>query len=73
MKIVQRGNKQARIPDDRLEDFLARGYSEVDEKTGKLILKEGTDKEVALKKENAELKKENKELRDQLAKLNAQL
>ena len=69
MKLVQKGNKQMRVPDERVEDFLAKGYSEVDEKTGKLIQKKSADKEAALKKENADLKRENRELREQLAKL----
>lgn len=69
MKIVQKGNKQLRIPDDRLDEFLTRGYCEVDEKTGKLIRKEPVDDVKILKKENAALKKENKELKEQLAKL----
>ena len=72
MRVVQRGNKQMRIPDEHLDSFLAKGYCEVDEKTGKVILRKGSDKESALRKENAELKKENKELRDQLAKLTEQ-
>ncbi len=72
MKLVQKGNKQLRIPDDRLDEFLTRGYCEVDEKTGKLIRKEPADDVKALKKENAALKKENKELKEQLAKLTQQ-
>ena len=72
MKIVQKGNKQLRIPDDRLAEFQSRGYAEVDQKTGKLIQKEPTDETKALKKENAALKKENKELKEQLAKLSQQ-
>ena len=72
MKIVQKGNKQLRVPDDRLEEFLTRGYCEVDEKTGKLIRKDPVDDVKALKKENAALKKENKELKEQLAKLTQQ-
>lgn len=71
MKIVQKGNKQLRIADDLLADFLAKGYSEVDQKTGKLIQKEPVDEVKALKKENATLKKANKELAEQLEKLKA--
>lgn len=72
MKIVQKGNRQLRVPDDRLSGYLDKGYAEVDEKTGKLIRKESADKEATLKRENTALKKENKELKDQLAKLTAQ-
>lgn len=66
MKIVQKGNKQLRIDDTQLNDYLVKGYAELDQKTGKLIEKKPTDEFKALKKENAELKKANKELRDQL-------
>lgn len=70
MKIVQRGNKQLRVADDRLNDMLNAGYSEIDEKTGKLIRNEPKDEVKSLKEENAALKKANKELVDQLAELN---
>ena len=68
MKIVQKNNKQLKIQDDQLKDFLSRGFSEVDQKTGKVIIKKDAKAEelTALRKENAELKKENKELKDQL-------
>lgn len=76
MKLVQKGNKQLRIPDEQLENYLAKDYCEVDQKTGKLIKKEPVDetktlkKEVAaLKKENAALEKANKELTEKLAAL----
>lgn len=72
MKIVQKGNKQLRIADDQLENYLAKDFCEVDQKTGKLIRKEPADETKALKKENAALKKENKELTEQLAKLSQQ-
>lgn len=73
MKTMQKGNKQLRVADDRLEDMLKSGYVEVDEKTGKPVnvpTKEGSAAE--LKKENAALKKENKELRAQIEALSAQ-
>lgn len=72
MKIVQKGNRQLRVPDGQLSGYLDKGYAEVDQKTGKLIQKEPSDKEAALKKENAALKKENKDLKEQLARLTAQ-
>lgn len=74
MKTVQRGNKQLRVADDRLEDMLKAGYVEVDEKTGKPVnapIKEPAA--AALKKENAALKRENKDLRAQVETLNAQI
>ena len=71
MKIVQKGNKQLRIADEQLDNMLARGFSEVDQKTGKLIGKKdpNADKITSLEKENAELKKENKALKEQIAAL----
>lgn len=71
MKIVQKGNKQLRIADERLDEMLLRGYSEVDQKTGKLIAKKDpkTDKIEDLEKENAKLKKENKALKEQVEAL----
>lgn len=67
MKIVQKGNKQLRIADDQLVNYEAKGYAEIDQKTGKPVAKEPTDEVKALKKENAALKKINKELTEQLA------
>lgn len=58
MKLVQKGNRQLRIQDVQLENMLAAGYTEVDEKTGKLLKKEPKDALSALKKENDALKKD---------------
>lgn len=71
MKIVQKGNKQLRIADERLDEMLGRGYSEVDQKTGKLISKKDAKASElsALKRENAELKNENNALKEQIAAL----
>lgn len=69
MKIVQKGNKQLRVADDRLQEMLNRGYVEINEKTGKPIRKEPADETAVLKKENAELKKINKQLTEQVAAL----
>lgn len=70
MKTVQRGNKQLRVTDDRLEDMLKSGYVEVDEKTGKPLRAPARETDAAaLKKENAALKRENKELKEQLEAL----
>lgn len=73
MKIVQKHNKQLRIEDAQLDDFLAKGYVEVDKKTGKPIVKESVDEAKALKKEISALKKANKELTEQVEKLEAEL
>ena len=71
MKIVQKGNKQLKIADERLDDMLGRGFTEVDQKSGKPIAKKDAkaDELAALKKENAELKKEIKSLKEQLEAL----
>ena len=69
MKIVQKGNKQLRVADDRLQDMLNRGYVEIDGKTGKPVKKEKVDALAALKKENAELKEANKQLTEQIEAL----
>lgn len=58
MKLVQKGNRQLRIQDDQLENMLAAGYAEVDEKTGKVLKKEPKDALSTLKKENEALKKD---------------
>lgn len=71
MKIVQRGNRQLRIADDQLGNYLAKGYAEVDPKTGRPLTAEPVDEVKALKKENAALKKTNKDLAEQLAALTA--
>ena len=71
MKVVQKGNKQLRVDDAQLANYLAKGYTELDAKTGKPIVKEPVDEIKVLKKENAALKKENKELADKLAALSA--
>ncbi len=66
MKTVQRGNRQLRVADDRVEDMLRSGYMEVDGKTGKPLKVPAVESIDALKKENAALKRENKELRAQV-------
>ena len=71
MKLVQKGNKQLRIADAQLENYLAKDYLEIDQKTGKPIQKEPVDDIKALKKENAALKKTNTELTEKIAALTA--
>ncbi len=69
MKIVMRKNKQLQIPDEKLEEFLAMGYSSIDEKgeviiAGKVTTLAGYEAENnSLKAENAELKKEIENLK----------
>lgn len=72
MKIVQKGNKQLRVADEQLANYLTKGYMEIDQKTGKPIQKEPTDELKTLKKENAVLKKTNKELTEKLEALTSQ-
>lgn len=72
MKIVQKGNKQLRVDDAQLNNYLSKGYVELDQKTGKPIVKEPVDELKTLKKENAALKKANKELTEKLAALSEQ-
>lgn len=72
MKIVQKKNKQLRIDDARLPEFLAQGFVEIDQKTGKSVIRDSNDELKALKRENAALKKENAALKEQLAKLSEQ-
>lgn len=71
MKLVMKGNKQLRISDDRLNDMLRAGYSEVDERTGKVLTPAAEPKLDALKKENAAIKAANKELAAQVEALAA--
>ena len=72
MKMVQKGNKQLKVADERLKDMLSRGYVEIDEK-GKPVGKEPKDDVKALKSENAALKKANKELTEKIEALTKQL
>ncbi len=75
MKIVQKGNRQTRVADNRLAEMLSAGYVEIDEATGKPIHPPAaeSDEVKALKKEITALKKDNKELAEQVAALTAQL
>lgn len=62
MKMVMKGNKQLRVADERVEEMLAAGFSEVDSKTGKVLREPKQDALAELKKENKALEKENKAL-----------
>ena len=69
MKIVQKGNKQLKVADERLNDMLNSGYVEIDQKTGKVLTPAKDDELKTLKKENKELKAQVKELTEQVAAL----
>lgn len=73
MKMVMKGNKQLRVPEERVPMYLAQGYSEVDAKTGKVIREPKQDELKVLKKENKELKEENKELKEKIKALESEL
>lgn len=73
MAVVQKGNKQLRVPDEKVKAMLQNGFAEVDEKTGKVIREAKTDDLKALKKENKELKEENKILVNENEALKAEL
>ena len=73
MAVVQKGNKQLRVPDEKVKVMLQNGFAEVDEKTGKVIREAKTDDLKALKKENKELKEENKILVNENEALKAEL
>lgn len=62
MKMVMKGNKQLRVADERVDEMLAAGFSEVDSKTGKVLREPKQDALAELKKENKALEKENKAL-----------
>lgn len=62
MAVVQKGNKQLRVAEEKVKDMLLNGYVEVDEKTGKVLREAKTDELKALKKENKELKDKIKAL-----------
>lgn len=63
MKMVMKGNKQLRVADERVDEMLAAGFSEVDSKTGKVLREPKQDALAELKKENKALKKENEALK----------
>ena len=75
MKIVMKKNKQLKIPDEKLEEFLEMGYSRIDENgevitAGKATTLAGYEAENnSLKAENVELKKEIENLKAENAKL----
>ena len=72
MAVVQKGNKQLHVPDEKVKAMLQNGFAEVDEKTGKVIREAKTDDLKALKKENKELKERIKALESDLEAAKAQ-
>ena len=74
MKLVQKGNRQLRVADNRLEEMRKSGYVEIDAKTGKPVaIPAAEDGTAALKREVSALKRENKELKEENENLKAQL
>lgn len=73
MKLIMRGNKQLRIPEERLEDMLAAGYCEIDENSGRVLRSAAVRSDVgasleALKKENEALRKKTRAQAARIAK-----
>ena len=78
MKLMQKGNKQLRVADERADELIKSGYVEIDQKTGQPVRVEPKpdDKDSiikALEADNAELKKENLSLKDRVNELTVQL
>ena len=67
MKMVMKGNKQLRVPDERVDALLDQGFCEVDPKSGK-VLRKAKAKDEDLQEKISELEKENKKLKAELAK-----
>lgn len=63
-KVVQKGNKQLTINDDKINDYLEIGFSEVNEK-GKIVQ---AGKATTLK----DVQAENNTLKAELSKVNAE-
>jgi multidrug resistance efflux pump len=80
MKLVIRGNSERNIPDEKLQEYLEMGYSEIDSKGNVLqegkstdpsklesFLKEAKSKLAAVESENTSLKSEVEDLKSKLA------
>lgn len=77
MVIVKKGNAEYRVPDEKLDEYLAMGYSQIDE-SGKVIREPGKRGEAALREKVSALETEltrlvevNAALREQIAALEA--
>ena len=44
MKLIQKANRQIRVDDDRVDDYLKAGYLEINPETGKLVGSEKAEK-----------------------------
>lgn len=71
MKIVMKKNKQLKIPDEKLEEFLEMGYSRIDE-NGEVIIAGKATTLAGYKAENNFLKAENVELKKEIENLKAE-
>jgi len=72
MKLMMKGNRQLRVPEERVEGMLAQGWAETDAKTGRVLREPKQSEMEALKKENRALEKENKALKAELEALKAE-
>lgn len=68
MAIVKKANAEYRIPNERLDDYIAKGYSQIDEH-GNIIREPEKRGEKALKEKISHLETENADLRRQIAEL----
>ena len=71
MKIVMKKNKQLQVPDEKLEEFLALGYNEIDSE-GKVVSVGKATTLAAYEVENKMLKAENAQLKEEIEKLKAE-
>ena len=71
MKIVMKKNKQLQVPDEKLEEFLALGYNEIDSE-GKVVSVGKATTLAAYESENNMLKAENAQLKEEIEKLKAE-
>lgn len=71
MKIVMKKNKQLQVPDEKLEEFLALGYNEIDSE-GKVVSVGKATTLAAYEVENNMLKAENAQLKEEIEKLKAE-
>lgn len=68
MVIVKKANAEYRIPDERLDDYIAEGYSQID-KHGNIIREPEKRGEKALKEKISKLETEKADLQKQVAEL----
>ena len=64
-------NKQLQVPDEKLEEFLALGYNEIDSE-GKVVSVGKATTLAAYEAENNMLKAENAQLKEEIEKLKAE-